>query len=446
MLARLRSAQLYLQGLVPAVAAAATKVGLSSKRWSELQSVVGITAPLGIVIAAAIVSMAPIFSTEGKPTAAWFQGVPLAFWWVMLLSFLVFASNVFREGTAMSTVQAQQQLEESQTGAILRTQVGLAVAGVICLVVSLVLLVHPPQFDWQRFLVTVVWVPFNRVMIDFPGLVGGLVMLILFSTGCLFCGCCGQCFGRVRLVQRGRRAVSRGLIEAEPFVDLVESRAVHALFTPLLFVFGFALPSSFVIASTALLPPYSVFPRENGGLPFSLEPLCRTAFASALVGRTSSLVNDTALGWVSAAVAWGSSLEPLGDVCHSQWDPTAGRLASRWAAAAGGTRWLEGASTPLLYRALFLRVTFGQGGATVTLPPFALAVRDTRQLGVRGVHVSLELLGYDGTCSTELTLEASEADQRCAYAPPEHAQGPHPSNHLLGPARHASQRASTATG
>lgn len=396
------------------MAAVARNVGLSSKRWSALQSVVGITAPLGTVIAAAIVSMAPIFSSEGKLTAAGFQGVPLAFWWVMLLSFLVFASNVFREGAPTSTAQAQQQLEESRTSVILRTQVGLAMAGVICLVVSLVLLVHPPQFDWQRFLVTVIWVPFNRVMIDFPGLVGGLAMLILFSTGCLFCGCCGQCFGRVRLVQRGRRAASRALIQAEPFVDLVESRAVNALFTPLLFVFGFALPSSFVIASTALIPPYRVFPRENVGSPFSLEPLCRTSFTSALMGRTSSFVNDTALGWVSAAVAWGSSLEPLGDVCHSQWDPTAGRLASRWAAAAGG-RWL-GDSTPLLYRSLLLSAPFGRGG-TVTLPPFALAVRDTLQLGVRGVLVRLELLGYDGTCSTKPTLEVSEADQRCACAP-----------------------------
>ena len=213
-------------------------------------------------------------------------------------------------GTPSKFVSA---LRACDTGAV------ILLLGVVSFAIFLPLAVgwqsDPPSFDWMRLALGLGYSPLNVANLPAVGYVlGGLFLLapLLLCT----CFCC-QGFGRSTRASRLGQLYGRG---REPFIDLVENRVTLRFLAPALFVYGFALPSSFILAGSALLGPHDVLPLKMRA-PVSLSPLCRSAVSALLQDEAAMIADDAGLAWVLVDAQWRSRFAAQPRYCGSDPSP-----------------------------------------------------------------------------------------------------------------------------
>ncbi len=218
---------------------------------------------------------------------------------------------------------------------------------------------YPPSFDWMRLAYGIGLTPASFANLTALGYTAGAILLVLPVLACTCC-CCR--FLEWPVTGRPRRralAASAAPGARTPFVDLVENKSTIPLLSPLLFVYGFALPTSFVLAGSILLGPEAVM--RSPSSPASLSPLCRAAVPSLLVPLAQRYVGDLALAWSLYDAQWRQRFEPLPDVC--------------------------GGDVPIVTS---VRVPVA-GPANTTL---SLVVRDAHSIGVPGVSIDAALVRW----------------------------------------------------
>lgn len=337
--------------------------------------------------------------------------------------------------------------------------------GIAALTFQTIALFVYTTFDWQRAVFGGVWFPFNVLKLDFIGyMVGGLI-LFLIITSIFCCCCCWQMCGRSRAASQyfANRA------QARPFLDLVENSSNIAAFTPLVFVFGFAVASSLVLAGHVLVGPDSALPATPESIccpNVRLEPLCASPLYALLVDRTAQATNQwasRALSWTlfderyrsifvppprrcfamppSAQVGsvggpgwWNGSIgcaSPCADANGTETGLTVGgspATCAQLASFCGGVRvrkvcpvTCRACLTPLVANcadgASWRPPGFWAASAmvtddgTITLPPASLALRDVSRMGLPSVLIRADLTGFSGRCEgSQVTIASARTN------------------------------------
>ena len=101
----------------------------------------------------------------------------------------------------------------------------------------------------QRHLVGIPYFTFRFFGLDMWGLVIGIVCFIGFFSFGFLAFCLFNCCGRVRLLQ----SLLRKRRDAMPFMDMVSNRFTLFSYNAVLFVYPFAILTTFVIGGTVLI-------------------------------------------------------------------------------------------------------------------------------------------------------------------------------------------------
>ena len=228
----------------------------------------------------------------------------------------------------------------------------------------------------------------------FLGYVLGFGAIVAFVTGgCLGCCCCFCGCGRKRAWMRLLR---RSTIESIPFLDLVENQSLSCAFGPVVFLFGFALTSTLVLAGSALLGPGRVFPAAAGPVA-SLSLLCSDLLLAFVHSAVDARLEKPALSWVLVDRQWRTSLERPDDLCSAPLRPPGASgalsLSTVAAPASAAMVWWEASKASNASNASNVVALVNISSA---LPPLHFAVRDERAMGVPGVVVHASVAGFDG--------------------------------------------------
>jgi hypothetical protein len=232
---------------------------------------------------------------------------------------------------------------------------------------------NPPSFSWTRVLYGIVHAPANFARLAALGYTFGAVFLILPILCCTCCCCNGLLAGKSPVKRKPQ--AQKASRKARPFIDLVSNRSTIGMLSPALFVYGFALPTSFVFAGSILLGPELVMPR-GAGPPTSIAPLCRSAISRLLLPQAAQLMGDPVLAWSLFDTQWRARFEPLPDICAG-YEAPADALPSEVRAAPV----VASIAVPAVGRAL-----------TVV----RVAVRDRAHTAVPGVPVNTTVVEFVG--------------------------------------------------
>ena len=225
--------------------------------------------------------------------------------------------------------------------------------------------------------VGLLYVPFDAIGLEVIGYALA-VLATAFITTCMGC-CfwCTCCCGRSRVARRLREAAVR----QEPFLDLVENRAVDSYATPLIFLLTFALPSIVALSGSALVGPELVLPDwQNAREVARLEPMCATTVFSAMKRAAEELGGDAALHWAVVHRLWDESLMDISGSCF--------RNAPLDVVRGGGNMSSD----------LFGTVRLDQGEPA---EPLRFTVRDANRMPVAHQRVVAQMVGFSGRCEHE---------------------------------------------
>lgn len=175
--------------------------------------------------------------------------VPLLVYVFLLLRLASISLNSLRELLLEQMAVVKQNRADGRIRKPMkRSSIWLATAGLVAFLflvpLSIAAVVEPPSFSWMRVAYGVGFAParfFQLAALSYPFGFVTLVMPLLLASCC----CC-RCFGK----RKARNSQLRSLASRSPFIDLVENHTTIPLLTPLLFVYGFALPTSFVLAGS----------------------------------------------------------------------------------------------------------------------------------------------------------------------------------------------------
>ena len=275
----------------------------------------------------------------------------------------------------------------------------------VCLPLALSWIRDPPGWNWMRVAYGVGVAPAYFAKLAALGyIMGGLVLMLplLISTCC----CCTLLGPRLQRQRRLRRVLGQA-----PFIDLVENRTTINYLMPMLFVYGFALPTSFVLAGSILIGPAQALPTA-AGTPSSLTPLCRGALASLFQPQAAELAGDRAMGWALWDAQWRARFEPLPDLCSTATTEAASEQL-------GG----EGGGAIMTSLALNASTASGLLPLCNLTAQLAFVLRDARRIGVGGVRIEASVVRFEpsaedvgaGAAPCVSVCEILKTDQKSAH-------------------------------